>query len=1299
MHLVTLQGSTALSEFRLKQLTQTLSQLRRDLSDIQIEAHYIYLLQVKAPLEPSTEDQCHQLLSSKAQKLGEEASKGSFYVTPRKATCSPWSSKATDIFHNCGLQSVERVERGIQYQIRHSENQNLEAEALGAAAKALYDPMTEGIYTDLSDFFDRPEPSSFKTLKLLEDGLPALERANLEWGLAMSPDEIEYLYEAYREIERNPTDVELVMFSQVNSEHCRHKIFNADWIVDGKPSAHSLFQMIRNTYAQNPEGVCTAYSDNSGVLLGKPGEWWEVQQDASKSYRKTQTRLDLLCKVETHNHPTAISPFPGAATGVGGEIRDEGATGVGGRSKAGLSAFMVSHLNIPGQEQAWELRDQTHPKRLASPLQIMLEAPIGGAAFGNEFGRPQLCGLFRSFEMLHDEQLRGYHKPIMAAGGMGNLKSEHVAKKKIPPQALILQIGGPAMKIGLGGGAASSIGAGSQSEALDFDSVQRDNPEMQRRCQQVIDHCIALGTANPILSIHDIGAGGLSNGLPELVEATGGRFELRKIHNQDFSMSPMEIWCNEAQERYVLAILPEDEHRFSEICERERCPFALVGVATDDNKLKLIDSHFKNEPIDIEMGILLGKTPKMLRDCSRKPAHKKPIDFEEITLSEAIDRVLKFPAVANKSFLITIADRSITGMVSRDQMVGAWQTPVADVAVTTTTLESYTGEAMAMGERTPLALLDAPASGRMAIGECLSNMASTAIGSIGNIKLSANWMVAAGEAGEDANLYDTVKAVGMELCPALGICIPVGKDSMSMRTTWKTEENESCKQVSPLSLLVTGFSTVEDVRKTLTPDFKAKDSTLLLLDLGEGKNRLGASCLAQCYQQIGTNGPDLNNPDLFKRFFACVQKLIEVGSILSYHDRSDGGLLTTLAEMAIAGRTGCRIDLSPLLQSEGSKTEVLEVLFNEELGAVIEVAPDCQADVEAQLKNFGLEQIAHTIGSTHTEPQLRIESQGVLLYENSITALNRTWSELSFNLQGRRDNSDCAQEAYDLLLDASDTGLQIQPSFDPEDSPHVLSGIRPKIAIFREQGINGQNEMAFAFHQAGFESVDVHMTDLLSGAMQLNNFQALVACGGFSYGDVLGAGTGWAQSILLNADLKEQFTAFFANTSTLALGVCNGCQMLSQLKSIIPGAEPWPYFARNRSEQFEARLSNVEVLASPSLLLQGMAGSLLAIPIAHGEGRADFSQTGTLSQCKEHRLIGMRYINSQAEPTERYPLNPNGSKDGNTCFTTPDGRISIMMPHPERCFRSVQLSYGSKQFKGEKGPWMRLFENARAAFK
>lgn len=1294
MHPVLIQGTSALSNFRLKQLTESFSKARSDLETIRIKAEFIYILQINQTLDEASLDQSYKLLS--ARNLFKQSN--GFFVTPRKATCSPWSSKATDIFKNCGINAIHRVEKGIYYTITYANNSILRINELGDEAKLLHDPMTEGIYTDLNDFFDAPEPTSYKTINLLENGIQALEKANIEWGLAMSQAEIQYLADAYTSIQRNPTDVELVMFSQVNSEHCRHKIFNADWIIDGQPSQQSLFEMIRNTYKLNPEGVCVAYSDNSGVLLGKSGSWWEVNQDASKQYRNTNTRLDLLCKVETHNHPTAISPFPGAATGVGGEIRDEGATGIGGRSKAGLSAFMVSHLKIDSLKQGWETQDEAHPKRLATPLQIMLEAPIGGAAFGNEFGRPQLTGLFRTLEIKHSGEYRGYHKPIMAAGGMGNLKEEHVHKKPIPPKAKIIQIGGPAMKIGLGGGAASSIGAGSQSEDLDFDSVQRDNPEMERRCQQVIDHCIALGTNNPILSIHDIGAGGLSNGLPELVEATGGRFNLRKIHNQDFSMSPMEIWCNEAQERYVLAISSEDEDVFSQICERERCPFAIVGEATDDHKLTLVDSHFENKPIDIDMSILLGKTPKMLRDCTRKTPDTQAIDYSKIDLSESINRLLRFPAIANKSFLITIADRTITGTVSRDQMVGPWQTPLADVAVTATTMASYTGEAMAMGERTPIALLNAPASGRMAIGECLTNMAASYIGSIESIKLSANWMVAAGEDGEDANLYDTVTAVGMELCPALGICIPVGKDSMSMRTTWDNPKNETIKQVSPLSLLVTGFSTVEDVRKTLTPDFKQDDSTLVLLDLGEGKNRMGASCLAQCFDQVGSTAPDLDNPELFKQFFACIQSLIAKDLILSYHDRSDGGLYVTVTEMAIAGRKGYDLTLDNLLKENASDTSIYEALFNEELGAVLEIDAEQLAEVEAIVASFGLSSICQTIGKTKAQTNGCITKQSEIIYDNSITELNRGWSELSYTMQSLRDNSDCAKEAYDLLLDESDKGLIINPSFDPNQVPNISKGAQPKIAIFREQGINGQNEMAYAFHRAGFDSVDVHMTDLLEGRFQLNDFQALVACGGFSYGDVLGAGSGWAKCILYNSSIKEQFQSFFADSDTLALGVCNGCQMLSQLKSIIPGAGPWPYFVRNKSEQFEARLSNVSVLKSPSIFLQGMEDSLLPIPVAHGEGRTDFSKTGNLEQCTKNNLVGMRYINSKAQPSEIYPINPNGSEQGNTCFTTPDGRVTIMMPHPERCFRSVQMSYGTQFFTGENGPWMRLFENARSVF-
>ena len=1170
----------------------------------------------------------------------------------------------------------------------------------------------------------------------MAEGPESFYKANVDWGLAMSPEEIDYLVKAYQKMERDPTDAELVMFSQVNSEHCRHKIFNADWIVDGEKSERSLFKMIRNTHALNPDGVLVAYSDNSGVLEGFPGDWWEVdQQDGSFAYKKTASQLDILCKVETHNHPTAISPFPGAATGVGGEIRDEGATGIGGRPKAGLAAFMVSNLEVPGYAQPWEKPIAEHPKRMATPMDIMIEGPIGGASFGNEFGRPQLCGMFRTLQLEHNGQHRGYHKPIMAAGGMGNLKREHVAKKDIPPTALIIQLGGPAMKIGLGGGAASSIGAGSQSEALDFDSVQRGNPEMERRCQQVIDGCIALGADNPMLSIHDIGAGGLSNGLPELVEATGGRFHLRNVHNEDSSMSPMEIWCNESQERYVMGVMPDRIDAFKALCERERCPFAIVGEATDDEQLVLEDSHFENNPIDMEMGVLLGKTPKMLKDVTRRVEDHAELDTTDIELADAVDRVLRFPAVANKTFLITIADRTITGMVTRDQMVGPWQTPVADVAVTSTTMDSYTGESMAMGERTPLAILDAPASGRIAIGECLTNLAASNVGKIGNIKLSANWMVAAGEAGEDANLYDTVKAVGMELCPTLGICIPVGKDSMSMRTSWQDSEGKDHKQVSPLSLMVTGFSSVEDVRKTATPDLKETGSNLILIDLGAGKNRLGGSTLAQVYNQVGNTTPDLDDPEKFKGFFAAIQELLASDLILSYHDRGDGGLLATLAEMSFAGRKGMVVVLDKLVEHAGNalasaedKDAILAALFAEELGAVLEVNQTKLAEAIAVFAKHGISDIAHLIGTTHDDNALNISIQNECIYNEDITKLNRAWSELTYQMQAKRDNPACAKEEYDALLDGGN-GLIIKPTFDldevenfnvgaslaepapsesaapestyisglPTSHSPLSTGNRPKMAVFREQGINGQNEMGFAFDKAGFQSVDVHMTDLLAGRVDLKDFAGLVACGGFSYGDVLGAGSGWAKSVLYNQKLKDMFQAFFERDNSFTLGICNGCQMISQLKDIIPGAEHWPQFKRNRSEQFEARYANVEVLESPSIFFKGMEGSLLPIPVAHGEGRADFSATGDFEKCLTGNLISARYIDFNGEPTEVYPMNPNGSPNGSTGFTSNDGRATIMMPHPERLFRAVQMSYRPKdQFTGEAGPWLKMFQNARA---
>ena len=1298
MHPIILKGRPAYSDFRLAALKKALNEAI-DAHDIaEIDAVECYFIEAANPLDDTTNERAFALLA--AQEHFNHADEGGFYVTPRKGTISPWSTKATDIFNNCALEAVARVERGIHFHLSTADGLILGIKDLGLGLLALHDRMTEAVYDDVSDFFSHFEPAPLRTVPLMAEGPEAFAKANIDWGLAMSEPEIDYLVAAYQKMKRDPTDAELVMFSQVNSEHCRHKIFNADWIVDGEKSDLSLFGMIRNTHKLNPGGTLSAYADNCGVIPGSSADWWEVDQTGSnKTYRKTASQLDILCKVETHNHPTAISPFPGAATGVGGEIRDEGATGIGGRPKAGISAFMVSNLELPGYTQPWEKHIAEHPTRMASPLDIMLEGPIGGAAFGNEFGRPQLCGMFRTLQLEHNDQHRGYHKPIMVAGGMGNMKREHVDKKPIPPTALILQLGGPAMKIGLGGGAASSIGAGSQSEALDFDSVQRGNPEMERRCQQVIDGCIALGTDNPMLSIHDIGAGGLSNGLPELVEATGGHFRLRKIHNEDSSMSPMEIWCNESQERYVMAVMPNRIDAFTALCTRERCPVAIVGEATDDGQLVLEDLHFKNKPIDMEMSVLLGKTPKMLKDVTRMVEDHAELDVSEIQIPDAIDRVLRFPAVANKGFLITIADRSITGMVARDQMVGPWQTPVADAAVTATSMDNTTGEAMAMGERTPIAILNAAASGRISIGECLTNIASAYVGKIGNIKLSANWMVAAGEAGEDANLYDTVKAVGMELCPALGICIPVGKDSMSMRTSWKDRAGRDHKQVSPLSLIVTGFSSVEDVRKTATPDLKSSDSALLLLDLGAGRNRLGGSTLAQVYNQVGKATPDLDDPEKFVAFFSAIQELLADDLILSYHDRGDGGLASTLCEMAIAGRKG----INAILDKLGK--DPLAALFSEELGAVIEIDKTKLATIMGVLAKHGVSDITHLIGNTSAEPILNIQLNNEQLFSESVAKLNRAWSELTYQMQAKRDNPDCAQEEYDALLEEN-KGILIKPSFSVAEVDELLTANsqlsssdtkRPLVAIFREQGINGQNEMAFAFDRAGFEAIDVHMTDLLEGSVDLADFAGLVACGGFSYGDVLGAGSGWAKSVLYNPKLKAMFQTFFEREDSFTLGVCNGCQMISQLKEIIPGAEGWPEFKRNRSEQFEARYSNVEIMESPSIFFKGMEGSLLPIPVAHGEGRADYSITGDLEQCVSSNQITARYIDFKGEPTESYPANPNGSPGGATGFTTMDGRATIMMPHPERCFRSVQMSYKpDDQFTGEAGPWLKMFQNARA---
>jgi phosphoribosylformylglycinamidine synthase len=1002
-------------------------------------------------------------------------------------------------------------------------------------------------------------------------------------------------------------------------------------------------------------------------------------------------------KVETHNHPTAISPFAGAATGSGGEIRDEGATGRGSKPKAGLCGFSVSNLRIPGAEQPWET-DHGKPGRIVSALDIMIEGPLGAAAFNNEFGRPNINGYFRTFEEMvpgpEGDEVRGYHKPIMLAGGLGNIRPEHVEKQRIPPGAQLVVLGGPAMLIGLGGGAASSMATGASAEDLDFASVQRGNPEIERRCQEVIDRCWQLGDANPVISIHDVGAGGLSNAMPELVNdaGRGARFELRAVPNDEPGMAPMEIWCNEAQERYVLAIAGEDMERFAALCERERAPFAVIGEATEEQQLVVGDGHFDNTPIDMPMEVLLGKPPKMLREVQHKPFHKPDFDTAGIDLKEAAYRVLRLPTVASKSFLITIGDRSVTGLVARDQFVGPWQVPVADVAVTATSFDGYTGEAMAMGERTPIALVDHAASARMAVGEALTNLAAADITELGRVVLSANWMAPAGHPGEDAGLYEAVKAVGMELCPALGITIPVGKDSMSMKTVWN--ENGVDKSVTaPLSLIISAFAPVSDIRATLTPELRSDrgDSDLILIDLGRGRNRLAGSCLAQVYKHVGHHAPDVDDAGKLKDFFNVIQNLNQQGLLLAYHDRSDGGLFATITEMAFAGHTGVSVRLDDLGDDH------VAALFNEELGAVIQVRHSDNDAVMQALHDAGLGQYSHTIGQLNENDLVEFSFEHKTLLSESRIELQRAWSETSYRIQALRDNSDCAQQEFDRLLDGDDPGIQPYLTFDQAEdvaAPLIHTGVRPRVAVLREQGVNGQVEMAAAFDRAGFDSVDVHMSDIISGRVSLHDFQGLVACGGFSYGDVLGAGEGWAKSILFNPRARDEFQAFFERDDSFGLGVCNGCQMMSNLHELIPGTDLWPRFVRNVSEQFEARLSQVEVLPSPSIFLQGMEGSRLPIVVAHGEGRAEFAESNGAWAALDAGVVGLRYVDNHGHATVDYPANPNGSPLGVTGLTGRDGRFTIMMPHPERVFRAVQYSTRPDEW-AEDAPWLRMFRNAR----
>ena len=1222
-------------------------------------------------------------------------------VVPRPGTISPWSSKATDIVQNCGLNTLRRIERGIAFQVEVSAP--LSDSDLLVLDGFLHDRMTQAVLPDhasASVLFERADPRPLQTVDILGRGIEALVQANKTMGLALAADEIDYLYESFNHLNRNPNDIELMMFAQANSEHCRHKIFNASWTVDGVEQTHSLFGMIRNTHAVSPDNVLSAYKDNAAVMTGSvAGRFFP--DPASKQYGYHEEPIHILMKVETHNHPTAIAPHPGAATGSGGEIRDEGATGRGSKPKAGLAGFSVSNLRIPSLPQPWEEEDFGRPAHIASALDIMIEGPIGAAAFNNEFGRPNLCGYFRTFEETVDTgngpEVRGYHKPIMIAGGIGNIREPHVEKGEIPVGARLIVLGGPAMLIGLGGGAASSMSAGSSNADLDFASVQRDNPEMERRCQEVIDQCWQLGERNPILFIHDVGAGGLSNALPELVKdgGRGGRFSLRDILNAEPQMSPLEIWCNEAQERYVLAVSPQDLALFKALCARERCPFAVVGETTKEDAIQLFDTHFNNMPIDLPMSVLFGKPPRMHRDVRSQQGRPIDLDTGEIALDEAITRVLSLPTVASKNFLITIGDRSITGLVSRDQMVGPWQVPVADAAVTAAAFDTHRGEAMAMGERTPVALLNAPASARMAIAEAVTNIASAAIADISDIKLSANWMVAAGHPGEDAKLYAAVKAVGMEFCPALGICVPVGKDSMSMRTVWQDGDKRR-SNIAPLSLIISAFAPVQDIRRTVTPQLctDAGDTDLLLIDLGRGRNRMGGSALAQVYREIGAVAPDLDNAADLKNFFALIQQLNSAGLLLAYHDRSDGGLLVTVTEMAFAGHCGVNVQMEELLSSD---QDAVRVLFSEEAGAVIQIRHVQQTAVLQMIEQHGLSDCTRMVGTLNSRDELRILHGGKLLFEASRVSLQRLWAQTSYEIQAMRDNPACAREEFDTLLDAGDPGLHARLSFDVNadiTAPYVNLGVRPKVAVLREQGVNGQVEMAAAFDRARFDAVDVHMTDVLSGRIKLDQFNALVACGGFSYGDVLGAGGGWAKSILHNERLRAEFLRFFERETTLTLGVCNGCQMVSLLKDLIPGASAWPRFVRNRSEQFEARTTLVQAADSNSVFFAGMTGSVFPIAVAHGEGQAEFRSTADLQTLQAAGGLALRYVDNRGESTEHYPQNPNGSPLGIAGLCSADGRATIMMPHPERVFRAVQNSWRPQDWQ-EDAPTLRLFRNAR----
>ena len=1420
-----LRGSSALSPFRLQKLLQDLNVAGVPVRAV--GAEFVHVADVEGALSPAQRTVLEKLLTYGPSRASEKVSGLVQVVAPRPGTISPWASKATDIAHICGLAAVRRIERVIEYTVDLGgatlsgsqpsalpASPNFAGHDSSRLAAKLHDRMTQIVFGDLaqcSELFKRDDPRPMASVPLLAEGRAALETANQSLGLALATDEIDYLAKAFTTLGRDPHDIELMMFAQANSEHCRHKIFNATWEIDGATRDRSLFQMIKNTFALHSEGVLSAYKDNAAVLTGTRGGRFYVEP-ATGAYAAHDEDIHILCKVETHNHPTAISPFPGAATGSGGEIRDEGATGRGAKPKAGLVGFTVSNLRLPGAVQPWE-KSFGKPGRIVSALDIMLEGPLGGAAFNNEFGRPAINGYFRTFEQVvpagvesskvkvespgassasaspspasplsgdanAPTELRGYHKPIMLAGGLGNIRADHVQKGAINPGDKLIVLGGPAMNIGLGGGAASSIAGGQGNEDLDFASVQRDNAEMERRCQEVIDRCWALGDANPISFIHDVGAGGLSNALPELVNdgGRGGRFNLRQVPNDEPGMSPLEIWCNESQERYVLAVPAARIAEFGKLCERERCPFAIVGEATEKKQLVLEDSHFKDTPIDLPLDVLLGKPPRMHRRDSSLVRPLAPLDLADLSLAEAVRRVLSHPAVADKTFLISIGDRTVGGLICRDQMVGPWQVPVADCAVTAAAFDVYTGEAMAMGERTPVAINNAAASARLAVGEALTNLAAAQIGDIGKINLSANWMAAPAVPGDGADLYAAVQAVGMELCPALGITIPVGKDSMSMSTVWPEQRLDGTTQekrmTAPVSLIVSAFAAVSDIRLSLTPQLRYDsttestelterkiaaaetndpsvsnsvssvssvvknnpaeqigDTVLLLIDLGRGKNRLGGSILAQVVSQTGQAAPDVDNPADLKNFWRAIQQLGREKKILAYHDRSDGGLLATVVEMAFAGHTGVDLVLP-------NGHEAFSALFNEELGAVIQVRGEDLDDVYLTLREHGFKACTTRIGTLNPGHAFRVTRSGVVLFEENLFALRAIWSDVTRRIATLRDNPACAEQEHQIRIDPKNPGItpkitfEFSQSFATEDTEpvtestesqaqssaakvSVLSSVssdrasvasvskvrdrsaRPPIAILREQGVNGQIEMAAAFTRAGFKAIDVHMTDILSGRISLKDFRGLAACGGFSYGDVLGAGEGWAKSILFNARARAEFAAFFAREDTFALGVCNGCQMMSNLHSIIPGSDHWPRFVQNQSERYESRFVSVQIEKSPSVFFAGMEGSVIPIAVAHGEGYAEFADSAAMKRCSKSGLVAARFVDNHHEATEQYPLNPNGSPLGLTALTTTTGRVTIMMPHPERVFRTQAMSWHPPEW-GEDSPWMRLFHNARS---